>query len=315
MMTPEEKEARKAEREAALIANLSGPRTGYSPAMLKPAHEAAPAVEGLELSDLQTKPLDWFRPNPVNHVFDALKTPDYWKALKKDIAEARTILNPVIALPDGTLIEGHSRVKVAKELKAEGVDLGRVPVLIVASPISQEEAERRVYLGNLSRFEIDEDTRLALYAKIWPGYFLADPGKGGRPKNPDTVAEFSAPQKKDDTVSGFPSTAEAIGKATGKSSRQIIRDRGTVRQAAEIAKNEGKAAPDAGHIRKVREAENAKRREAAPKPSAADVLKRLEAMAVHAEKLAERGGSGAAQNKARAEAFREALEIVRKAFG
>jgi hypothetical protein len=213
----------------------------------------------LKLSDILLKPLDFFRDNPANHVFDGAKaaSPNYWQDLKRDIAEARAIINPVIALPDGTLLEGHSRIRIARELAAEGLDLGKIPARLVASRISEEEAKRRVYLGNLSRFELDPDTRLALYAEIWPGYYLAEPTKGGRPgNNPDTVSPVP--------------TAERISEATGKSPRQVIRDRGTVRAAQELAQAKGKKAPDARDIAEARAREaGARRAKGAAKPAQA----------------------------------------------
>jgi hypothetical protein len=265
-MTPEEKQARAGARKAAEIKNMSERRTGYRPEMLRPSAEKAPLLttEGLELSELQNKPVDWFKPNPANVVFDCLKTPGYWDALKRDIREARAIINPIIALQDGMILEGHSRVKVACELRAEGLDLGRLPVLIVTSPITSEEAERRVYLGNLSRFEIDEDTRLALYAKVWPDYFLSEPTRGGR-------------RGKGDTVSGFPETADQIAAATGRSPRQVVRNRGTIRTAQTLAKAEGKDAPDSTHIQKVRAEANDERKARAltKKPEKARAVLRL----------------------------------------
>jgi len=167
-----------------------------------------------------------------------LKTPEYWADLKKDIREAGAILTPLHALPDGTILAGHSRWKIAGELRTEGLDLRRLPVLIVASPITPEEAERRVYLDNLTRFEIDEDTRLVLWAKVWPGYYLM----------------------RGDTVSPPISKAE-IARATGQSERQVQRDAALVRSATALAKTEGKSAPEAIHLRKAREEANTKRRE------------------------------------------------------
>jgi hypothetical protein len=274
MITPEEKEARAGARKAAAIANLSAPRTGYRPEMLRPSAEAAPSLstQGLELSELQTKPANWFKPNPANTVFDRLKTPSYWDALKRDIREARAIINPIIALQDGTILEGHSRVKVARELLDEGLDLGRLPVLLVASHITPEEAERRVYLGNLSRFEIDEDTRLALYVKVWPEYYLTESSNRGRPKNTDTVSDFS--------------TAKSVARATGQSTRQVERDRATVRAAQVLAKAEGKGAPEAAHIRKVRaEANTERRRSSVRTESRAKTTQRSVVLKLTAEEL------------------------------
>jgi hypothetical protein len=306
MMTSEQKlEAKKAVQ----IAMLSKTRTGYSPEMLKERSTSmpVPGLEGLQLSELMYKPMDWFHPNPANKEFDALKTPEYWDGLKRDIKEVRCILNPLIALPDGTLIEGHSRWKLAGELLDEGIDLGKLPVLIIASPISQEEIEKRVYLGNLSRFEIDEDLRPSLYVKIWPDFFLASPSQGGRPKkshlgNPATGAEFSR-------------TAQEIKTVTGKRGRQIRIDRAISRSAAALAKQEGYDRPEAAHIKMAREVENEKRRKAAITYSMLDTaLEEIKDLLKDATDASAGGGLEASIHAARAKAMEEVVLILRRSF-
>lgn len=175
MMSPEEKNRRKEERDRKEREMLMAP-SAARPAVPVEPQQALPTLAGLKLSDIQMQPLAWFKDHPGNKVFDDAKaaTPGYWRDLKRDITEARAILNPVIALIDGTILEGHSRIKLARELVGDIPSLAKIPTRIVASKITAEEAERRLYLGNLSRFEMDEDTCLALYAKTWPGYFLAD---------------------------------------------------------------------------------------------------------------------------------------------
>src|SRR5208337_5641561 len=91
------------------------------------------------------------------------------------------------------LIEGESRLTIARKLSSEGLlDFDLLPVRIIKGELSADDQRKRLYLGNLSRFEIDEDTRLTLYAKVWPDFYLAERTKGGRPtKNRDTVSRFS----------------------------------------------------------------------------------------------------------------------------
>jgi hypothetical protein len=241
------KEERDADYKARTIATLTAPSGARPREAVAPSPPApAPILAGLKLSDIQLKPLDFFRDNPANHVFDAAKeaSPNYWQDLKRDIAEARTIINPVIALPDGTLLEGHSRIRIARELAAEGLDLGKIPARLVASRISEEEAKRRVYLGNLSRFEMDPDTRLALYAEIWPDYYLSE-GKAGRPGK---------------SAHGDTITARAVASAVGKSEIQVKRDRATVHAAQELAQAKGKKAPDPSDIAEARAREAGARR-------------------------------------------------------
>jgi len=208
----------------------------------------------LKLSDVQLWPLESFKPHPSNHIFEESKTKTYWRDLRRDIVETGAILNPLIALPDGTLLEGHSRLRIAGELKAEGNDLGKIPVRVVSSPITAEEVERRVYLGNLSRFELDENTRLSLYARIWPDFYGQE-GKAGRRT------------KKGDTMSPLPPTAQEIAEVTRKSPRQVKRDRKTVIRAGKIAAQKGKSAPDTEDIQEARKEGTSKRK--APAKAAA----------------------------------------------
>lgn len=241
--TPEELAAARRARE---IENLTTNLKGITKATQEISPPSTHAIEGLQLSDLQFKPLEFFKPHPANAVFDRLKTPSYWRDLKRDISEAKAILDPVISSPDGTLIEGHSRVRIAQELASEGLDLGKIPTLLVTSPITAEEVERRIYLGNLSRFEIDEDTRLALYSKIWPGWYKIEtqpnPSQGG------------------ETVSPPLPTRAKTAIDLGKSERQVKNDAALMREAEKEARTKGKSEPDIEDIRSAREKTKARRR-------------------------------------------------------
>ena len=143
-------------------------------------------------------------------------------------------------MPNGLLLEGESRLEIAKKLHSEGVTgFNRLPVRLVLSVLSEDEQRKRLYLGNLSRFEIDEDTRLSLYARVWPGYFLTEK-KAGRPAgNGDTMTPFSE-------------TAAEVALATGKSLRQVKRDKATIRVATKSAQDRGKQTPDPDDIRAAR---------------------------------------------------------------
>ena len=46
-----------------------------------------------------------------------------------------------------------------------------IPVRVILSDIDDAEKRKRVYLGNISQFEIDPNARLRLYAEIFPEYF------------------------------------------------------------------------------------------------------------------------------------------------
>lgn len=195
-------------RLTAQVQSAYGSRPGVTP----PVHDhlagtATSASDGLDLSDIVQKKRTDLRPNPVNEVFRRLKTEVYFRDLERDIREAGAIINPLIIMPDGLIIEGESRLIVAERIGIE-----RLPCRVVLSPMPPEEQERRLWLGNLSRFEVDEDTRLLLYSLIWPGYFS---GSGDAPK----VAE--------------------IAEAVGKTPRQVKRDKAVVQAASRIAEEQG----------------------------------------------------------------------------
>ena len=196
--------------------------------------------EGLELSDILYKPLSFFKPHPDNQVFDRLKDERYLSGLRRDILEAGAIINPLVAMPDGTIIEGHSRFKIARELDETGQGLGNLPVRLILSQLTPDETRERVYLGNLSRFEIDTDTRALLYSRIWPEFFL-HASIGGRPK-------------KEDTMSSFPK-AEEIAGLVHSTKRQLRRIAKTTRQANILAKADGRDTVTLEDIEIVRDAE------------------------------------------------------------
>ena len=57
--------------DATISAALSRPRPGKSAA---PETKIEPAAVGLELSEIEYKPVSWFRLNPANEVFRAVET-------------------------------------------------------------------------------------------------------------------------------------------------------------------------------------------------------------------------------------------------
>lgn len=298
MKTEEEKKTARDARDARILKTIGPalPRTGYIPRAKQTTTEPAPALQGLELGPIDLWPLDRFTDHPSNHVFDSSKTEAYWRDLRRDILEAGAIINPVIALPDGTLLEGHSRLRIARELAAEGKALGKIPVRLVASPITPAEAERRVYLGNLSRFELDDDTRLTLYAKVWPDYF----GQKGKP-GPVGNSGHRVPISRE------------IAEQVGKSEKQVKRDRAVAVEAEEERQAEGAPTLKPEHVKKAREKVNAARREkakkAAPPASAARSPVTLKLSRETAETLLR------ILRTSKASAAREAVQLLKKALG
>jgi hypothetical protein len=184
--------------------------------------------EGLLLSEIQMKPLDWFKYNPENSIFRECKNEDYFRGLKKDIEETGAIIDPLIAMPDGLLVEGESRHSIASELFNSGkANFAKIPVRIILSGITPDKITERLYLGNLSRFDVPHTVKLFIYSKIWPDYFLSlTDGK-------KTV------------------TRKEIAAATGLSESQIKRNKNVIQKASELAKSE-EAPLSVKHIEKAR---------------------------------------------------------------
>jgi hypothetical protein len=227
----------KREMRLAALANLAtAGRTNTITSIETPEGIAS----GLELSGVQYKPSSWFKENPENAIFARLKTQGYMDNLKRDIADTGAILNPLIAMPDGTLIEGHSRISIIRQLETEGRWVETVPVRLILSEISADEIRKRVYLGNLSRFEIDVNTRAVLYREIWPDFAPATA----------TVAVKAASE-----------AVREVAKNTGMKERQAWNERGILKLADQFAISEGKEKAGPEHVARAREEKNSERRQ------------------------------------------------------
>lgn len=233
--------AKRKNAPSALTANVDHKARGQEHKRIMNDTTEAEVVGDLRLSAIEYRDPGTLKPSPYNAVFDALKTPEYWKALRRDIEDAGTITDPLVIEPDGTILSGHSRQRVAAELLGEGRrEFEKIPVRVVLSEFSDAEKKKRVYLGNLSRFEIDPDTRLALYAEIYPDYF--DRSGTGRPKKGVTVTRLSVAQEM------------GVSEETAKKEKAVYQD------AKEDAAAKGKAAPDRDDIAEARKKRNEDRK-------------------------------------------------------
>lgn len=202
-------------------------------------------TEADTLGDLRLSPLEYrdpreLRVSPYNTDFEPLKTPSYWEGLRRDIEEAGAITDPLLILPDGEIVSGHSRLKVALDLLGEGRrEFEKVPVRVVLSELAESEKRKRVYLGNLSRFEIDANTRLRLYAVIYPEYFQEERTAGQRTKTDPT---------------------EAVAADLGVKPRQVRNERAIYQDAKKRAATRGKREPEAVDLEAARKARNQARR-------------------------------------------------------
>lgn len=195
----------------------------------------------LKLSTIQFRRPEELYPSPYNKIFEDLKGEEYWSALKKDISDAGAIIEPLLITQEGEIVSGHSRLKIVKELLAVGrMEFTKIPVRVILYSMTEDEKRSRVYLGNLSRFEMDQDTRLKLYSEIYPEYFhtIRKPGI-----QTATVA------------------VSRIAESLGVKDRQVRNERQVYQKAKNIAEARGKDEPDSEEIRLAREQVNQARRE------------------------------------------------------
>jgi hypothetical protein len=223
---------RPGEKEAAGIPAKEEPDT---------ARAETNTVKGLVLSEIQFKPLEWFKYNPENEIFRDCKSDEYFESLKRDISEANAILNPLISMPDGLIVEGESRHLIATTLYTCGRSgFAKIPTRIILSPITPGQVRERLYLGNLSRFDIPYTVKLYAYSQIWPDYFL--PGSSHKPGKKQSVPEEQA----DERVT----TKKEIAAATGLSESQIKRNKAVIQKAVKLAETEN-AGLSVKHLEKV----------------------------------------------------------------
>lgn len=118
--------------------------------------------EGVELSQVMfVSPLSLY-PNPLNK-FELLKEKEY-SDLKADI-EKRGIIVPLIAKPDGILLAGHNRLKIAAELGVQ-----KIPVQYVADFLSRETEIEFIYKDNVLRRQLSNAERLNVYRAYFPDF-------------------------------------------------------------------------------------------------------------------------------------------------
>lgn len=203
----------------------------------------ADTLGALRLSAVEFRHPRELKPSPHNTEFDHLKDDTYWTNLRRDIEESGAITDPVLIMPDGEILSGHSRIEVAIQLLKEGhAEFEKVPVRVVRSELSDDDRMKRVYLSNLSRFEIDPDTRILLYARIYPEYYQRE--GSGRPKKGDTVSPF----------------LKTIAQSMGTSERNVKRGKKLYSDAQNLAKTEGRKSPTVEDMKTVRQKKNANRK-------------------------------------------------------
>lgn len=115
-----------------------------------------------KLSQVQSLSPNRIKPNPHNTLFsnDAAE----YERLKADIAE-NGITTALHILRDGTLLAGHTRLKIASEL-----GLHSVPVQYVESTMNDEEQRNYLIRDNLLRRHLSNEARINFYRMLYPDF-------------------------------------------------------------------------------------------------------------------------------------------------
>lgn len=163
-----------------------------------------------------------FKTHPFSkEVFEDLSDEDY-TALKNDIKK-NDVRIPVEALPDFTLIDGHQRLKIAK-------DLGLRTLPCIVKNLSEDEAKQWIITANLLRRHLTPRQRAIAIAKLSK---LFEVGRGSNPR--DEYGQWTEEAK-------FASSDDVIEKTaqiTGIKPRTVILYRTYARAIAEIPELKG----------------------------------------------------------------------------
>jgi ParB-like chromosome segregation protein Spo0J len=121
-------------------------------------------IQGIRLSDVQYISPTRLKPNPLNHDFFREESGEYFSQLREDI-EKRGIIVPLISKKDDTLLAGHNRLRLAKELGIENV-----PVQYVLDTLPVASEREFIIKDNLYRRQFSSAEWVALYKKLYPNF-------------------------------------------------------------------------------------------------------------------------------------------------
>lgn len=168
-------------------------------------------ITGIKLSQVRYVEIDTLRENPINSALFKKENEQYFSTLEADIKE-RGILVPLIAKRDGTLLSGHNRLYVAKQL-----GFSVVPVQYVEDELTNEQETGFLIKDNLYRRHLSQAEWVSLYKKMYPDFesWIESERRGRRKKDMSFISETP-------TLS-----AEKIAHDTGQSvaavKKQIVR--------------------------------------------------------------------------------------------
>ena len=202
---------------------------------------AGAKTQGLELSDVVFERTDLIRPNPDNPTFFKVEDEQFFERLREDVQE-RGIIVPLIVKPDKTLLAGHNRLRVAKELA-----LPKVPVQYVETALTLQQEREFLIKDNLFRRQLSGEEWIGLYRQLFPDFEerIKEKAVGRKPK------EEEIPQGDGNSEQSVkPLTAREIAKATGQKERtvqhQLKKHREVTNGASETThKQKGKSALNA----------------------------------------------------------------------
>ena len=139
------------------------------------------------LSDIKLLPILQIKENSDNMLFPVISEEER-EALKEDIQE-KGILIPLVLNQDNTLLGGHIRYSIAKEL---GFD--KVPVRYVSEKLDEEEAIKFMIRDNLLRRQLTKEQKKELIKRLY-GKELYEDRRGGDRKTEKATVKGSIAEK------------------------------------------------------------------------------------------------------------------------
>ncbi len=112
--------------------------------------------------------LNLLKEHPLNKEFFAEETDSYFQRLREDI-QKRGVATPLIAKRDGTLLAGHNRLRIAKEL-----GLPTVPVQYVSEnekyKLTADDEREFLIKDNLLRRQFSSEEWIQTYRNLYPDF-------------------------------------------------------------------------------------------------------------------------------------------------
>lgn len=150
------------------------------------------------------------KPHPYSAEVMPELTDNNYEALKKDIKE-NGIRKPLDVAPDGDILDGHHRYRIAQELD---FDLNEIPLNVLEEIQSEAEKKEWIIKANLVRRQLSTAQKYKLYAELSKNYEV------GQTRN--KKGQF---QSRDDTLSSREDVNERTARGVGESAKTIERAR------------------------------------------------------------------------------------------